>query len=472
MSIRTRLTLWYTGLLAIFVLVFNVLVYVALQGVMLSDMDARLSAQVEEVSKRIQAENNPMAVVLSGRARLPSIDVFSAQYFIQISHINGDVAQSSENLQGRRLPAPEDMPLNELNLYTADVGNDVQLRVASGPIVLADLPPVLTVQVAQSLQAEEEALQAARRILVLGSAVLLLLSALGGAFLARRALDPINAITETARQITQTGDLDQRIPVIVPNDEIGQLTDTFNDMLSRLESLFQAQQRLVADVSHDLRTPLTTIQGNLDLLRRGGIDDPGLRAEALQAIGDESGRMRRLVNDLLLLAQADAGLALYKQPVEMDTLLLEVYRQAQMMSKGVAVRLGAEDQALVMGDPDRLRQLLLNLVDNALKYTPPGGEVTLKLGRDDGWVQVSVADTGVGIAPEDLPHIFDRFYRADPSRTRPGGSGLGLSIVQWIAQAHGGHVDVESQPGKGSTFTVWLPDATGTATVNGGGADG
>jgi signal transduction histidine kinase len=156
----------------------------------------------------------------------------------------------------------------------------------------------------------------------------------------------------------------------------------------------------------------------------------------------------------------------------MDTLLLEVYRQAQMMSKGVAVRLGAEDQALVMGDPDRLRQLLLNLVDNALKYTPPGGEVTLKLGRDDGWVQVSVADTGVGIAPEDLPHIFDRFYRADPSRTRPGGSGLGLSIVQWIAQAHGGHVDVESQPGKGSTFTVWLPDATGTATVNGGGADG
>ena len=172
--------------------------------------------------------------------------------------------------------------------------------------------------------------------------------------------------------------------------------------------------------------------------------------------------MRRLINDLLLLAQADSGLTLHKQPVEVDTLLLDVYRQAQVMANavGVNVRLGAEDQAMVMGDADRLRQLLLNLVDNAIKYTPAGGDVILTLRREGGWVQLGVQDTGVGIAPEDLAHIFDRFYRADPSRTRPGGSGLGLAIAQWIAQVHGGRIQVESLPGQGSRFTAWLPDAS------------
>ena len=270
---------------------------------------------------------------------------------------------------------------------------------------------------------------------------------------------PIKAITETAQQITDTDDLSQRIPVAVPTDELGRLTETINDMLGRLETLFQMQQRLVADVSHELRTPLTTIQGNLDLLRRGAADDPAMRGEALHAIGDETERMRRLVNDLLLLAQADAGLKLSLQPVELDTLLLDVYRQTSVMAGSVALRLGAEDQAMVQGDADRLRQLLLNLVVNALKYTPAGGEVTLGMRRSDGWVQVAVSDTGVGIAPEDLAHIFDRFYRADPSRARSGGFGLGLPIAQWIAQAHGGRIEVASELGKGSTFTVWLPEA-------------
>jgi signal transduction histidine kinase len=333
--------------------------------------------------------------------------------------------------------------------------------MVSSPILIAERPFGI-IQVAQSLASMDDALQVARRVLLFGSLLLLVLAALGGAILARAALSPINAIAETAHQITQTGGLDQRIPVIDPNDEIGQLTATFNDMLSRLESLFQAQQRLVADVSHELRTPLTTIQGNLDLLKRGGIEDPQMRADALRAIGDETGRMRRLINDLLLLAQADAGVTLHKQPVEMDTLLLDVYRQAQVMANGVGVgvRLGAEDQALVMGDADRLRQLLLNLVDNAIKYTPAGGDVTLTLRRDGGWVLMGVQDTGVGIPPDDLAHIFDRFYRADPSRARPGGSGLGLAIAQWIARAHGGRIQVESRLGQGSRFTTWLPDAS------------
>jgi signal transduction histidine kinase len=287
----------------------------------------------------------------------------------------------------------------------------------------------------------------------------LLFAAVGGAFLARTALRPIQAITKTAQRITQAQDLRQRIPVIVPNDELGRLTETINGMLARLEDLFKAQQRLVADVSHELRTPLTTIQGNLDLLQRGAADDLSARKSTLRTMADETARMRRLVNDLLLLAQADAGLKLHQQPVELDTLLLEVYRQAQVMAQGITVRLGAEDQALVLGDADRLRQLLLNLVDNALKHTvAETGEVTLTLRRTAGWVRVSVEDNGAGIPTEDLPHIFERFYRADPSRSRPGGSGLGLAIARWVAEAHGGRIEVESQVGKGSIFTLWLPE--------------
>jgi len=461
MSIRTRLTLWYTGLLAVTLLIFDLLVYSSLSGILMTIMDDRLTAQAQSVVNLIEAENDPMAVLVSGRVRLPPIDVFASPFFIQILQLDGKVAQLSENLGGRQLPLPAGTitaaSAGQFSDFTVNLQDGVRLRVHSQPVEVAG-HSAGTIQVAQSLAALDDALSVVRRVLLLGSLSLLVLAGAGGVILARAALRPINTITETAQRITYTQDLDQRIPVAVPGDELGKLTETINDMLARLEGLFEGQQRLVADVSHELRTPLTTIQGNLDLLRRGAAEEPGMRAEALRAIEDETARMRRLVNDLLLLAQADAGLQLQLKPVEMDTLLLEIYRQAQVMASGVSVRLGAEDQASVLGDVDRLRQLLLNLVDNALKYTPAGGQVTLTLRRQAGWVQVSVEDNGVGIASEDLPHVFERFYRADPSRTRHSGSGLGLAITQWIARAHGGRIEVESRLSVGSTFTLWLPE--------------
>lgn len=462
MSIRLRLTLWYTGILAVTLILLGALVYPVVGGILQANLDERLAAQAQDVIGLIRAENDPFSVMTSGRARLPSIDIFGSQYYIQILQLDGRAVQLSENLRGQRLPLPADLiadlAANQASYATVTVAPGVRLRVITAPIALAGRP-IGIVQVASSLASVDDALAVVRRALLIGSLISLVLAAIGGSVLARAALRPIKAITETAHRITDARDLSQRIPVSLHTDELGQLTDTINDMLGRLEGAFEAQQRLVADVSHELRTPLTTIQGNLDLLRRGAIEDPVLRGQALRAIGDETARMRRLVSDLLLLAQADAGLQLHRQPVEMDTLLLEIYRQAQVMADGVTVRLGAEDQAVVMGDADRLKQLLLNLVVNALKYTSAGGAVTLTLRRSDGWVQVVVADTGVGIAAEDLPHIFDRFYRADRSRGRSGGSGLGLSIAQWIAQAHGGRIEVESTVGVGSTFTVWLPEA-------------
>jgi signal transduction histidine kinase len=229
-------------------------------------------------------------------------------------------------------------------------------------------------------------------------------------------------------------------------------------MLTRIEQLFHAQQRFVADVSHELRSPLTAVRGNMDLLRRGAANDPEERAQVLGAIDSEVERMSRLVSDLLLLARSDSGVTLEKHPVELDTLLLDVYRQAQLTARSVRIALGAEDQAIVMGDRDRLKQVLLNLVDNAIKYTPAGGEVTLSLTKDDQWVRISVQDTGIGVAPEDVPHLFDRFYRVDKARSRDaGGTGLGLAIAKSVVDAHGGRITVDSKAGQGSIFTVWLP---------------
>ncbi|MEM7332378.1 MAG: ATP-binding protein [Chloroflexota bacterium] len=267
---------------------------------------------------------------------------------------------------------------------------------------------------------------------------------------------PLEDIANVARQITNADDLSRRVPDTGRTDEIGVLTRSINQTLERLERLFQTQQRLLADVSHELRTPLTTIRGNIDLMRRMGNGDP----ESMDIIQEEVERMTRLVGDLLLLARADAGgLPLAKSKVELDSLIFEVYRQAEIIGKGrVSVTLTAVDPVWVQGDTDRLKQLLLNLITNAIKYTGVGGSVSLSLAHSDDWAVVEVSDTGIGIPPEDIPFIFDRFYRVDKARSRGlGGTGLGLSIVKWIAQAHGGDVTVSSIVGEGTTFILSLP---------------
>jgi signal transduction histidine kinase len=274
--------------------------------------------------------------------------------------------------------------------------------------------------------------------------------------LAWTALWPIEKINQTATQIVGAQDLKQRLPAPKTNDEIGRLVTTINKMLERLDNFFQAQVRLSADVSHELRTPLTAIRGNMDLLRRGAANDPNELEEALKIIDGELDRMARIVADLLLLSQADAGLSLRMGPVELDTVILDVYRQVRVMANGVNIQLGHEDQALVKGDADRLKQLLINLITNAIKHTPSGGNITLSLYRDPDQVRVIVTDTGRGIAPTALPHIFERFYQADDVYKHKG-TGLGLSIAQWIAKAHGGQITVASELGKGSTFILWLP---------------
>jgi two-component system, OmpR family, sensor kinase len=236
-----------------------------------------------------------------------------------------------------------------------------------------------------------------------------------------------------------------------------------NNMLGRLESAFNAQRRFVADASHELRTPLTTLRVNLELLRRDRKAMPPTWREVLDDVTLELDRMGRLVAGLLDLARADAGQHLEQQPIELDPLLERAERQAEQLDQRVEVRLEGAPVGRVAGNPDALTQLFLILLENAVKYTPPGGSVRVIRGREDGFVIIGVADDGPGIAPEEVPRIFDRFYRAPVARGRPG-TGLGLPIACWIVGEHGGRLTVDSEPGRGSTFTVWLRAVDGAMT--------
>jgi len=273
-----------------------------------------------------------------------------------------------------------------------------------------------------------------------------------------QALEPLNSIVETAEHINRADDLSRRIPQLgSEQDEIGSLIGTFNKTLERLEVLFTSQQRFLADVSHELRTPLTVVKGNVDLMRHMKRFDE----ESLTSIDQEAGRLTRLVGGLLLLAQAESGkLPLNFRPVELDILITEVFQEMRVIAGDkVRVHLNEIDQMLVNGDRDRLKQVLINLVANAIQYTPQNGDVFLSLATVGGQARIICRDTGPGIPAEDLPHIFERFYRAEKSRThgKSTGFGLGLSITKWIVEHHGGRIEVDSKGGQGTTFAIWLP---------------
>ena len=465
MSIRLRLTLWYVLLLAVILIVFSGALYSILSLSLYSEVDRTLQTRAAEVQRgadaALQIQSDVRQLLVRGRFFLPSADVFATPgIYVQIMTLDGTAVSRSENLSDQTLSitsAVLDRVAQGSSIYTNSSVAKIQLRTFVAPLN-AGGRSIGMIVVAQSLQSVNDTLSRLATLLGFGTIGGLLLAFIVGAFLARRALAPIDQMTQSARSISDAGDLTQRIQQPPTRDEVGRLAATFNDMLERIEELFRAQQRILADVSHELRSPLTAIRGNLDLLRRGAFENSAERDASLAAIDSESARMQRMVQDLLLLAQADAGVQIQKQVVELDTVLLDVYRQARLKAGGVKVTLGSEDQAQVMGDPDRLKQLFTNLVDNAIKYTPSGGEVTLSLVRDPQWVHVAVADTGAGIPEADLPKIFERFYRVDKARSRDrGGTGLGLSIVKWIVDAHGGRIDVKSEVGKGTTFTVSLP---------------
>jgi heavy metal sensor kinase len=289
--------------------------------------------------------------------------------------------------------------------------------------------------------------------------VALVLAGGGGWMLARRALRPVDRMTEAARRISAEH-LTGRLEETGAGDELDRLAQTLNEMFGRLEAAFKEMRQFTADASHELQTPLTILKGEMEVALRSP-----RAAEEYQRILksglEEIDRIAHLVEGLLLLARADAGvLRMDRQPVDLAQLVEEVYGQARILAEGrsIRLRLGPVEPVLVQGDHAHLRRLLLNLVDNGIKYTPPGGNVTLSLQSGGGWASIKVEDTGIGIPREDQARIFQRFYRSGQARSSgEGGAGLGLCIARSIAEAHGGRIDIDSHPGRGSTFAVLLP---------------
>ncbi len=310
----------------------------------------------------------------------------------------------------------------------------------------------------------DASIQAFRILLPVLGLASLVVALVGSWAIAGKALRPIAKMTHTARTIALSHDLSRRIEVSAHRDELARLATTFNDMLSSIENSYRAQQRFVSDASHELRAPLTAIQGNLELLNRYKSMPEAERDEALSETTREAERLTRLVADLLALARADAGVPLKHHLIDLDRVVLDTFRSARQLARGQTLVLDPFEPVQVNGDEDRLKQLLLILIDNALKYTPEGGQVTVGLCHSETGVELLVRDTGVGIAPEAMPHVFERFYRADPGRSRdPGGTGLGLPIAQWIVEQHGGTITLESQPGHGTLVRVYLPLPTKSA---------
>lgn len=451
MPLRLRLTLLYSIFMGGILLIFGTAVYFVVNFILITQVDNTLASVARELIRNVSI--NPVGELIV--VRPPQLNM-TANAYIQVWSIDGEIVDASPSIGEFSEPLDPIGLLNGETLYQDSTFEGVRLRVLTVPMSLEGRM-IGTLQVGASLGLIEATRTDLVRIMISIGVIAVLLAALGSWAVLKRALTPLETIAYSVDQINKADDLSRRIPYRGrQDDEVSYLVVSFNQTLERLESLFKSQQRFLADVSHELRTPLTVIKGNIDLMRRIKTTDEDI----LNGMDDEVGRLTRLVGGLLMLVQAESGkLALSFAPVELDLLLTEVFTEVRVLAGSkVKVHLNEIDEVIVRGDRDRLKQVLLNLVANAIQYTPTGGEVFLSLSKIAGQSRLIVRDTGPGIPAEDLPHIFDRFYRAEKSRTRSkaSGFGLGLSIAKWIIEQHGGQIKVESKESEGTTFVIWL----------------
>lgn len=481
MSLRLRLTLWYSGVLALTMLLFGIVLYFFLNYFLYDQIRQDVKRESGNTFSRIQK-----SLVLSQKGlvvelELESRDFYSTNTFLQLYNVKLKSYNRSNNLEFYDVV----LPLEKSNLDKLMVDDDgffLKTKVLGQDFLIyhqgiydqGNLIGIL--QAAVPIGSYEKTAVTLKYILMIWAVLTIVVAASLGWFLSRKALQPIERVIDAANQIGSGDDLEKRIEYDGPLDEIGRLTQTINGMLSRiqitymeLDEAYRAQRRFVSDASHELRTPLTTIRGNVDLLEKMWKKTSGtelstpeqmqMSLEAMHDIAGEAQRMSRLVNDLLALARADAGVVMEKSPVEMLPLVQEVARRAQLLEHTADWQvgdLGALEHAIVEGNRDYLQQLLFIFIENAFKYTPTG-TVSLQASRTNNFIGIQIADTGIGMDKEDIPHIFDRFYRADLSRGVTTGTGLGLSIAKWIIDEHGGSVEVTTRKDEGSTFMIWLP---------------
>lgn len=455
-TLRARFALWLTTLILAFLAAFGGFVYVALSRSLYTAVDDALVLSAEQVLASLHEDDGNIQMPFPD-ASAPHLAEFNA--FTQrgmtliILSSSGNVVEAVGPYSLDSLPVPRS--LSQPEFQTVPEANEIdRIRVYTMPALEGDRV-IGWVQVMQSLGNTEEYLDKLRTALFLGSGLLSLLAGFAGYYLAARALAPIDKITNTARRIS-TEDLSARLNLPDSGDEVSRLANTFDEMLARIERGFARERQFAADASHELRTPLTVMQTILDFVREGNRPAEEYR-QALDDLAEETDRLRGLIEDLLQLARGETDLEVYREEIDLAILLPDVADSLRPLAenKGLTLTCNVGPPLLIAGDPDQLIRLIVNLLDNAIKYTVRGS-ITLSAEERDGYAVIEVADMGIGIPPEHLPHIFERFYTVEYARSSAG-TGLGLSIAKQIVQAHGGRLEVKSEVDKGTSLAVHLP---------------
>lgn len=448
--IRIRLTAWYMVLVAITLAAFGGFVYLNLARSLYAEVDGGLRSLAQEAARGIDNEDGALSFQNADTA--PSV---AGGVIMRLLDESGHTTDGIGDYAG--FPMPKRL---QAGFSTARISGE-PWRVYTVLIKLPSASATCALQVARPLSAVDETLERVAGVLALGIPLVLLVATLGGVFISGRALGPIDRVTRLARDIGAE-DLSRRLNLSLPDDEVGRLARTFDCMLARLQAAFERERRFTQDAAHELRTPLTIMKGTVDVALSRPREAPDYRA-ALAEIETQANRLIHLAESLLVLARAESARPdLNVESLDLAVLISGIAEQLQPLAvaRGVTVRYSGPGTLWLRGDQDRLLRLFLNLLDNAIKHTPEGGNVAIEVTRGTGVVEVAVKDSGPGIPPEHLPHIFERFYRVDKARSRSeGGVGLGLAIAKHIAQLHGGDIRVASTPGKGSVFTVSLPTA-------------
>ena len=475
-TIRRRLTLWYTVALCVTVLAFGSLLYLERRASSVRELDQRLLLEADLAERWLSESYNVLGRIVTttagGRPSLdPGISAYldAARDYLIVADTAGQVLAISDVTRGLDAGDLQALTVAMDSLRTAKRSGTVDLGPPLGTVRYVAVrvqdagPEVGGVLVATVLAEVAFGPTALLRSMLLIAPMILAGAAVVGYWLAGTSLKPVEGIMDEVEAISDGRSLHRRLAVPISGDEMARLALTVNGMLARLEQSFGSLHRFTADASHELKTPLMVLRAGVER----ALVHPGIPAEILQSLDEtlaQINQMSEMVENLLTLARADEGRApLAVEEADLRDIIGDVAETAGMLGESgeITVRSDIPAQPVAMAvDRHRIREMLLNLVTNAIKYTPPGGTVALGLAQEDGAVVFTVADTGIGIAPGDLPHIFDRFWRADPARSRTGerpGTGLGLAITKWIAEAHGGSITVQSRPGRGSLFTVRLP---------------
>lgn len=476
-TIRWRLTVFYGLALTASVAVFSAILYVERRSALGRDADRqvaeRLALEVEGIKRYI--ENNARTLptlVLEGRVLAREIGAYldglrdevfvmdPSGRLVYVSPEAGDLAPPSLQLVGQTMLRQPMVPrAGRIRLDSAGPSHHFRIDTIAGPARDELRALLVTARADPDLAAAEQLLL----LIFVISPIILVGSGVLGWWLASRALQPLESLIQEVEAIQDGRSLHRRLAVPPGHDELARLGATLNAMLGRVERSFVALRRFTADASHELKTPLMVLRAGVERSLTHP-DTPGEVVHALDETLRQLNEMTELVTNLLTLARSDEGRAsLVLAEADLRPLVADAGETAEILGEdhGVVVTVALPPSPLVASiEPGRVRQMLMNLITNAIKYTPRGGAVELTLHRDAGDAVIQVRDTGIGIAPGDLPHVFERFWRADPARSRTGerpGVGLGLAIVKWVVDAHGGTITVQSRPGRGTTFRVTLP---------------